>query len=72
MKPNLSLWRSWRRNKLFDRRKDDGKFFAVFLLETFDLAREIGIAVHEASELHKRAHDRDIHLDRARARRVET
>jgi hypothetical protein len=38
MKPNLSLWRSWRRDQLFDRGKDDGKFFVVFLLETFDLA----------------------------------
>jgi len=36
---------SVRRDQLFDRGKDGSEFFVVFLLQTLDLACEIGVAV---------------------------
>src|SRR6266446_5925685 len=34
-----------RRDQLFDRGKNDREFFVVFLFETFDLTRKIGVTV---------------------------
>ena len=44
-----ALWEMERRYKLFargHRGKDGGKLLVVFFLQAFDLAREIGVAVH--------------------------
>ena len=56
-----------RRDQLFDRGKDGSEFFVIFLLQTLDLACEIGVAVLKPAQLHKRSHNGDVDFDRARA-----
>ncbi len=63
MKSNSFLRRRGRRDQLFDRGKDGSEFFVIFLLQTLDLACEIGVAVHQTAKLHECSHDRDVDLD---------
>jgi hypothetical protein len=67
LKTDYAPGRLGRSNELFDRFEDDHKLFVVFLLERFDLASKIAVCIHEPSELHKGAHDRDIYFDGKRA-----
>ena len=67
VKPDSASGRLGRRNELFDRFEDDCKLLIVFVLERFDLAGKIAVCVHEPSELHKGAHDRDTYFDGTRA-----
>ena len=62
MKSNSFLRRRGRRDQLFDRGKDGSEFFVIFLFQTLDLAREIGVAVHQTAKLHECSHDRDVYL----------
>ena len=67
METDLSLWRLGRSNELLDRFEDNREFLVVFLLERFDLARQVAVAVHQTAELYKGAHDCDIYLYGTRA-----
>src|SRR6266480_5645293 len=67
VKSNSFLRRRGRRDQLFDRGKDGSEFFVIFLFQTLDLAREIGVAVHQTAKLYECSHDRDVDFDRARA-----
>src|SRR5204863_5312744 len=49
VKSNSFLRRRGRRDQLFDRGKDGSEFFVIFLFQTLDLAREIGVAVHQTA-----------------------
>src|SRR5437879_10007944 len=51
-----------RRDQLFDRGKDSGEFFVVFLLQALDLACEIRVTVHQAAKLDECSHDCDVYL----------
>jgi len=57
VKSNSFLRGRGRRYQLFDRGKDGGEFFVVFLLQVLDFAGEIGVAVHQPTKLYKGAHD---------------
>src|SRR5437879_9424492 len=55
-----------RRDQLFDRGKDSGEFFVVFLLQALDLACDIRVTVHQAAKLDECSHDCDVFTCTAR------
>ena len=70
MKSDLALRFLRRRHQLPNRIDDRGDFFIVFadtFLEFGEFLRQLAIAFERFAQLHKRAHDRDVHLHRALA-----
>jgi hypothetical protein len=67
VKPDSAPGRLGRCDQLFDRFEDGGELLVLFLLKGFDLAGEIAVRIHQSAQLHKSAHDCDVHFNRAGA-----
>src|SRR5207244_10544979 len=62
VKPDLSLWRSWRKHQLADGIEDNLELGVVFVFERGQLARELRIRQEHLAQTHESTHDRDVHL----------
>ena len=67
MKADLFFGRLGWSDKLLDRIEHDRELLVIFFLQRFDFASKVTVCVHQPPELHESAHNRNIHLDRARA-----
>jgi len=64
MEADLFPWRGRGSNEFFDGGKNLRELLVVLLLKGFDFASEIAIRIHKPAQLHERAHDCDVDLDR--------
>src|SRR5438552_2210699 len=62
VKPDLSLWRSWRKHQLADGVEDNLKLGVVFVFEGGQLASEIRVRKKQLAQAYKCTHDGDVDL----------
>src|SRR6266700_626860 len=62
MKPDLSLWRSWRKHQLADGIEDNLELSVIFLFQCSKLAGEFCIREEHLTQAHEGTHDGDVDL----------
>src|SRR2546425_10511054 len=62
MKPDLSLWWSWRKHQLADGVEDDFELGVVFVFQRRKLAGQFCVGEEHLAQTDKCAHDRDVNL----------
>ena len=67
MKSDLSFGRRRWSDQLSYRLKDYGELLIVLLFQCIDFVRKSAVCIHETTEQHECAHNRDVHFDRALA-----
>src|SRR5437870_13402628 len=68
MKPDLSLWWSWRKHQLADGVEDDLELGVVFVFQRRKLAGQFCVGEEHLAQSHKCAHDRNVNLHGALTR----